>query len=139
MKGILKVIATSFFLMSSDYHQTMASSTTSAATLAFAAAAATTNNDSYNDDIPRLPVADPDSQLPTIQLGETISFQEMGPVIINTDGTTRRISNWDTLSDLEKEVSWRRIAKRNGERRAKWMEMEQTQVDTNSNDNFESK
>ena len=125
--------------MSSDYHHTMASSTTSAATLAFATTATTTNNDSHNDDIPRLPVADPDSQLPTIRLGETISFQEMGPVIINSDGTTRRISNWDTLSDHEKEVSWRRIAKRNGERRAKLMEMEQTLADTKSNDNLESK
>jgi predicted Fe-S protein YdhL (DUF1289 family) len=46
----------------------------------------------------------------------------MGPVIINTDGTTRRISNWNELSEQEREVSWRRIAKRNEERREKLLE-----------------
>jgi hypothetical protein len=68
-------------------------------------------------DVPLLPAADPDSKLPSIKLGETISFEEMGPVIINTDGTTRRIDNWDSLTENEKKVTWRRISKRNEERR----------------------
>jgi predicted Fe-S protein YdhL (DUF1289 family) len=41
----------------------------------------------------------------------------MGPIIINTDGTTRAIANWDELSEREKEVTWKRISKRNEERR----------------------
>jgi len=41
----------------------------------------------------------------------------MGPVIINADGTTRRIDNWDQMTRGEQEVAWRRIAKRNEERR----------------------
>ena len=41
----------------------------------------------------------------------------MGPVIINSDGTTRRIDNWDQMTKGEQEVAWRRIAKRNEERR----------------------
>ena len=90
-------------------------------TLAFASANSASNSGDSRE-IPLLPGADPDSKLPTIQLGETISFQEMGPVIINADGTTRRISNWDTLTEHEREVSWRRIAKRNEERRAKLLE-----------------
>jgi hypothetical protein len=72
---------------------------------------AATNN------FPRLYESAPDSKLPRIKLGETISFEEMGPVIINTDGTTRAIANWDDLSKREKEVTWKRISKRNEERR----------------------
>jgi len=48
---------------------------------------------------------------------ESIRFEEMGPVIINADGTTRRIDNWDQMTRGEQEVAWRRIAKRNEERR----------------------
>jgi len=54
--------------------------------------------------------------VPTLKLGESLTFEALGPMIINTDGTSRRISNWDELSDHEKEVSWRRINKRNKER-----------------------
>jgi hypothetical protein len=70
------------------------------------------------DELPLLPPADPnDSSIPRINLGETISFEEMGPIIINSDGTTRRITNWDQMTKREQEVSWRRIKKRNEERR----------------------
>lgn len=69
------------------------------------------------NDIPRLPPPEPDSDLPTIRLGETISFEKMGPIILNTDGTTRRIENWDTLTKQEQEVTWRRISQRNEVRR----------------------
>jgi hypothetical protein len=68
-------------------------------------------------ELPRLPPPYPDSKLRSIKLGETIQFEEMGPVIINVDGTTRRIENWDQLTDSERDVSWRRISKRNEERR----------------------
>lgn len=68
-------------------------------------------------ELPQLPPPDPNSNLPTIRLGETIRFEEMGPIILNTDGTTRRIENWDSLTEKEKEVTWRRISKRNEERR----------------------
>ena len=68
-----------------------------------------------------------DPSIPKIQLGDTISFEEMGPVIINADGTTRRIDNWDKMSKHEQEVAWRRISKRNAERRAALMEQQQKQ------------
>ena len=48
--------------------------------------------------IPQLPPSDPNSALPSIRLGESISFKEWGPIILNSDGTTRRISNWDALT-----------------------------------------
>jgi predicted Fe-S protein YdhL (DUF1289 family) len=38
-------------------------------------------------------------------------------LLFHESGTTRRIGNWDQLSESEKEVTWRRISKRNEERR----------------------
>ena len=77
--------------------------------------------------VPLLPPPDPNSgdSVPKIKLGETISFEEMGPVIINADGTTRRIDNWDQMTEGERQVAWRRISKRNEERRRKLLLLEQ--------------
>eukprot|EP00624_Nannochloropsis_granulata_P006068 evm.model.NODE_4407_length_63659_cov_22.504595.10 len=52
------------------------------------------------------------------RLGETLSLSELGPIIINADGTTRRIKNWGQLSKWEQERTLVRIAKRNQERMA---------------------
>ena len=60
-------------------------------------------------------------------MGETISFPELGPIILNTDGTTRRIVNWDTLTKQEQEMSWRMIQKRNAERREKLLSEQEKQ------------
>ena len=69
--------------------------------------------------LPQLPAGDPnDKTVPVLKLGESIKFEEMGPVVINTDGTTRQIANWDKMTEHEKTVTWRRISKRNAERRA---------------------
>jgi len=70
--------------------------------------------------IPRLLPSDPnnvDKSIPVIQLGESIAMVELGPIIINVDGTTRRIGNWDDMTEGEQKVAWRRIKKRNEERR----------------------
>jgi hypothetical protein len=48
-----------------------------------------------------------------INLGESISLEELGPIIINADGTTRRITNWSTLTEAEQKSSWRVISARN--------------------------
>jgi hypothetical protein len=77
--------------------------------------------------IPQLPESTGDPNLRSIKLGETISFEEMGPVIINADGTTRRIDNWDQLTEQEKETAWRRISKRNEQRRQKLLEQQQNE------------
>jgi len=88
--------------------------------------------------VPQLPPPDPDSNLPSIKLGESIRFEEWGPIILNSDGTTRRIANWDTLTDKEKEVSWRRISKRNEERRLILLE-QQKQAEAAQKDEESSK
>jgi hypothetical protein len=90
----------------------------------------TTNANEESDGPLLLPTSNADDpSIPKIQLGDTISFEEMGPVIINPDSTTRRIDNWDQMTKSEQEVAWRRISKRNAERRAalleKQKEMEQ--------------
>lgn len=91
--------------------------------------------------IPQLPPSTGnDPTIPSIKLGETIRFEEFGPIILNTDGTTRRISNWDTLTQQEQAATWRRISKRNEERRLVLLEQmkqqqQQQQADETGEEN----
>lgn len=65
-------------------------------------------------DLPRLPPSDPnDSSIPSLKLGEKFKMDHLGPIIINPDGTTRRIGNWENMTASEREVAWRRISQRN--------------------------
>ena len=63
------------------------------------------------------PSNDDNKDIKTLKLGESMKLDHLGPIILNTDGTTRRIDNWDILTEREREVTWRRIKKRNEERR----------------------
>ena len=83
-----------------------------------------------NEEIPQLPASDPNADIPVLKMGETLRFEEMGPIIINVDGSTRRIDNWDQMTDQEREVAWRRISKRNAERRKKLLEQQQQEEDS---------
>jgi hypothetical protein len=78
-----------------------------------------------------LPEATNDPSIPSIKLGESIKFEEMGPVIINADGSTRQIANWDKMTQAEQQVAWRRISKRNEERRKVLLEQQQQQEQIN--------
>lgn len=51
-----------------------------------------------------------------IALGETLKLDHLGPIIINTDGTTMRIDNWDTLTKAEQTKTWQLISARNQKR-----------------------
>lgn len=90
------------------------------------------NNENNNDNespLLQLPPSDPnknDDNIQTLKMGEAIKLDHLGPIILNTDGTTRRIDNWDILTEKEREVTWRRIKKRNEERRQALLE-QQTQ------------
>lgn len=46
-----------------------------------------------------------------------VKLEELGPIIINTDGTMSRIPNWDQLTAAEREKTLRLIAKRNEKRK----------------------
>lgn len=81
--------------------------------------------------LPQLPAVDPNdptaASLPSIKLGESISLETMGPIILNSDGTTRRIANWDNMTPQEQKVAWRRISKRNEERRLELLAKQEQQ------------
>jgi hypothetical protein len=60
-----------------------------------------------------------DAEPRTLEVGgESVALTEMGPIVINTDGSLARISNWAEMSDREREVTKKRITKRNAERLA---------------------
>ncbi|EST06003.1 hypothetical protein PSEUBRA_005058 [Kalmanozyma brasiliensis GHG001] len=45
-----------------------------------------------------------------------IKLDHLGPMIVNSDGTISRISNWQNMSEIERERSLRLLAKRNNAR-----------------------
>ena len=49
-----------------------------------------------------------------VSTGDAVVLEQLGPVVVNTDGTLSRITNWPTMTDGEKETAKRLIAKRNG-------------------------
>ena len=51
-----------------------------------------------------------------VATGEPVTLDAMGPVVVNTDGTLSRITNWDRMEEQERDVVKRRICKRNVER-----------------------
>mmetsp|Transcript_33486 Transcript_33486/g.103735 ORF Transcript_33486/g.103735 Transcript_33486/m.103735 type:complete len:215 (-) Transcript_33486:6-650(-) len=50
--------------------------------------------------------------------GQPVSLDALGPMVVNKDGTLSRITNWDEMTEAEKEKTLRIIAKRNQKRLA---------------------
>lgn len=48
--------------------------------------------------------------------GSSLILDHLGPMIIQSDGTVQRITNWNELSEVEQVTSLRVIAKRNKKR-----------------------
>jgi len=48
---------------------------------------------------------------------DTTSFDELGPLLLNADGTLSRIKNWQELSDAEKQKAAKMVAKKNKQRK----------------------
>lgn len=58
-----------------------------------------------------------DAEVQTITVdGVGIKLDKLGPIVVNTDGTLTRISNWGDMSEGERQTALRRIARRNKER-----------------------
>jgi hypothetical protein len=71
------------------------------------------------DEIFQLPAPDEknsESGIRTLVYGEKLSMDELGPIIINPDGTMRRIANWKELTKGEQESTFRQISARNKKR-----------------------
>ena len=69
-----------------------------------------------NDSIKLLPEPSSLEKSREIKLGEAVRFEELGPIIINPDGTTRRITNWVNLTKQEQASTFRLISARNKKR-----------------------
>ncbi|GLC48962.1 hypothetical protein PLESTB_000167500 [Pleodorina starrii] len=63
--------------------------------------------------------------------GGKIALDALGPTIVAEDGTLRRIANWATLTERERQVALRRIGQRNQARIAalQQQQAEQPQVE----------
>mmetsp|Transcript_23328 Transcript_23328/g.27446 ORF Transcript_23328/g.27446 Transcript_23328/m.27446 type:complete len:245 (+) Transcript_23328:73-807(+) len=48
--------------------------------------------------------------------GDSVKLDNLGPIVLNTDGTTSRIANWNQMTIKEQENASRLIAKRNKKR-----------------------
>jgi hypothetical protein len=69
-----------------------------------------------DSEVPLLPSADGLIGVKTLAVGDTLRLDELGPIILNEDGTISRISNWDELTQREKDKTFKMISKRNAER-----------------------
>ena len=72
--------------------------------------------DATNNIIPSLSdESNDDDNIPIrqIKFGETVKLDELGPVIVQSDCTLRRIDNWHKLTEGEREATMRRIGGRN--------------------------
>lgn len=60
-----------------------------------------------------------DAQKVDLSSGSASLADVLGPLVINTDGTTSRIANWQTMSPKEKATTLRIITARNRKRMTK--------------------
>jgi len=83
-----------------------------------------------------LPEAEDKDKVQTLEVGGAgIKLDDLGPVIVNKDGTMRRIANWANLSPQEQAATLRRIGKRNQERVKELQErQEKEKLKTEQND-----
>lgn len=48
--------------------------------------------------------------------GSTVRLAELGPLVVNADGTVARITNWREMTDAERETTVRMVGRRNKQR-----------------------
>ena len=69
-----------------------------------------------------------------LKFGESLSMDELGPIIINPDGTMRRIANWNELTKGEQESTFRQIVARNKRRLAALQEIQEQTLKEQENE-----
>jgi hypothetical protein len=81
------------------------------------ASATTTTTENIDDDKSNIAgsLPEPSSNNNPIQ-HQTIKFDQLGPIIINHDGTMRRIANWDKMTEKEQTGILKMLQKRNKQR-----------------------
>ncbi|KAJ8595022.1 hypothetical protein M405DRAFT_783863 [Rhizopogon salebrosus TDB-379] len=53
---------------------------------------------------------------------ETVKLDNLGPLVVNSDGTLSRVANWENMTEQERERATRVLAARNRTRLAKQAE-----------------
>lgn len=48
--------------------------------------------------------------------GSTVKLSNLGPLVVNSDGTVARIANWQEMTDVERETTMRMVGSRNKKR-----------------------
>lgn len=67
--------------------------------------------------LPLLPAPELNSGAPQLEVGgEGVTLDELGPMVVNKDGSLSRIENWAEMSELEKKNTLRVLGKRNKQR-----------------------
>lgn len=62
------------------------------------------------------PPDDSSGEIQKLELGQKLSLDDLGPMVLNKDGTISRITNWDVKLPHEKEIIMKKISRRNAER-----------------------
>ncbi|KAI9276780.1 hypothetical protein BDA99DRAFT_494125 [Phascolomyces articulosus] len=60
-----------------------------------------------------------------VDVNDTYKLKELGPVVVNEDGSLSRINNWHEMADIEKANVNRILLKRNRQRLEKLKKAEQ--------------
>eukprot|EP01040_Poterioochromonas_malhamensis_P012021 gene12021-13129_t len=90
-------------------------------------------------EIPQLPSPrENGGEYKEFKLGETMTMDELGPMIITPEGYVRRIANWANMTKAEQAVAWRRISARNKQRIEALKEAEKQEI-PESEDNSNNK
>ncbi|KAG0760177.1 hypothetical protein G6F57_006849 [Rhizopus arrhizus] len=58
----------------------------------------------------------------SVDINDTYKLKELGPVVVNEDGTISRINNWHEMTEIERNNVNRILLKRNRQRLAKLKE-----------------
>jgi len=76
------------------------------------------DKDASNNEILALPESGTTtSSVPSLQIGgDSLSLDDLGPIIVNRDGSTSRVTNWLEMGKEEQERTQRMIVKRNEKR-----------------------
>ena len=70
--------------------------------------------ESYGEDLHSVD----EGEITKLKLGESMKLDKLGPLVVNVDGTTMRITYWQKMTLREQKVALRRISKRNKKRLA---------------------
>lgn len=59
------------------------------------------------------PPADSKATELNVSTGQAVKLDHLGPMVVNRDGTLSRISNWEHMSEIERQNTLRVLGKRN--------------------------